>query len=186
VVVPTNANITGPDNQTCSNGFRIDYYVYGGTPPYTVQSTFPTAVTIVNNVVTRSGSFFEAVTNGTCVNPLVFTIADAAGKQVQSTLQNVPGTQPPAAPTPPPALVLSPLSTTSTRCTGATFNVVVAGGVPPYNVVASPAPPAVVSPMVLNTPGSVAITGLTTGSGTYTVTALDAFNQALTATITCS
>jgi hypothetical protein len=188
VVVPATANIQGPYNNACSSGFRVDYYIYGGTPPYTIQSTFPQAVTLSTNVVASSGGFFSATTNGTCTNPLLFTISDAAGKQVTASLNDVVGTLPPPGPTPPPALVLSPLTQNSTRCTGATFNLVISGGTPPYNITASPSPPAVAAPMVLTGPGAVAITGLTNASGTYTVTALDSSfpSQSQTATITCN
>ena len=41
----------------------------------------------------RSGGFFSAITNGTCVDPLTFTIVDAAGKQTTATLENLPGTE---------------------------------------------------------------------------------------------
>ncbi len=97
---PATATITGPDTQTCSFGFRVDYFIYGGTPPYHVSSTFPDAVTLVNPTVFASGGFFEAITNGTCVKPLTFTIVDAIGRQTTATLNNIPGT---AAPPPPPA-----------------------------------------------------------------------------------
>jgi hypothetical protein len=187
VVVPNDAKITGPDKNTCSTGFRVDYYIYGGTPPYTVQSTFPQAVTLSTNVVPSSGSFFSATTNGFCVDPLTFTIADSAGKQTTAELTNEPGTEAPTPPAPPPALVLAPLSTTSTSCTGTTFNLVVAGGTGPYNVTANPGGPTI-APMVLDTPGSVAISGLVTGNGTYTFTVLDSGTPAgsQTATITCN
>ena len=74
-VVPPDATITSATT-TCSTGFRVDYYIYGGTPPYRVTSTFPDAVTLVNSIVAVSGGFFEAITNGTCVDPLVFSIRD--------------------------------------------------------------------------------------------------------------
>ena len=85
-VVPATATITGPDNATCSTGFTVTYYIYGGTPPYTVASTFPNAVGIFGVPVLMSGGAFRAVTNGTCVNPLVFTIRDATGLQTTATL----------------------------------------------------------------------------------------------------
>ena len=99
-VVPSDATITGPYTNTCSTNFRIDYFIYGGTPPYTVAATFPTAVTIVNSIVGAAGLPFTAITNGTCVNPLTFTIRDSAGLQTTATLNNLPGTAAP--PTPPP------------------------------------------------------------------------------------
>src|ERR1700682_2831231 len=43
-VIPPTATITGTFVNQCSSGFRIDYFIYGGTPPYSVSSTFPTAV----------------------------------------------------------------------------------------------------------------------------------------------
>ena len=43
--------------------------------------------------VNASGGRFGAVTNGTCVNPLTFTIVDAAGKQTTALLENLPGTE---------------------------------------------------------------------------------------------
>src|SRR5208282_2268680 len=61
-VVPASASITGPDNVTCSGGFTITYYIYGGTPPYTVASTFPNAVNISGVPVLMSGGAFRAVT----------------------------------------------------------------------------------------------------------------------------
>src|SRR6266567_7014340 len=100
-VVPSDANITGSDSATCSSSFRIDYFIYGGTPPYRISSTFPTAVTLLNSTVAASGQPFSVITNGSCVNPLVFTIVDAIGLQTTATLENVPGTgAPPTAPGP--------------------------------------------------------------------------------------
>src|SRR5437762_733991 len=67
-VVPSTATITGPDTSTCSSGVRVDYFIYGGTPPYRVTASFPTAVIIVNPTVLASGLPFTAITNGACVN----------------------------------------------------------------------------------------------------------------------
>jgi hypothetical protein len=183
VVVPSSANITGPNTTTCSTGFRVDYYVFGGTPPYTVQSTFPQAVTLLNNVVGTSGGFFSAVTNGTCVNPLVFTISDTAGKQITATLQNVLGTiATPPVPAPQP-LTISPATIPGAPCAGKTFTVVVAGGTPSYNVSASPVPAA---PGITQVDANTwTIAGVT---ATTAVVARDSGSPAQTATstITCS
>ena len=184
VVVPSNANITGAYNNVCSSGFRVDYYVYGGTPPYTVSSTFPQGVQLLNTVVGQSGGFFSAVTNGSCVNPLIFTITDQAGKQVTAQLQNVPGQNPPPAPTPPPTLNISPGTLAVTGCPGKTFTFVVTGGTPPYNITTNPT--------YVVTPGgninTFAIGPVSQNSGTVAVTALDSGSppQTATATVTCS
>src|SRR5206468_12170238 len=62
-ITPATATISGANTATCSAGFRTDYFIYGGTPPYSVSSTLPTAVTLLNSVVTTSGGFFSAITN---------------------------------------------------------------------------------------------------------------------------
>jgi len=135
-VVPGTATITSASSTSCSTGFRIDYYIYGGNPPYTVASTFPTGVTLVNSTVAASGKFFEAITNGTCVNPLTFTIVDTAGKQTTATLINELGTAPPV--TPPTALVVTPPTGPTYACIDAggahsIGPIAVSGGTPPYN-----------------------------------------------------
>jgi hypothetical protein len=93
-VVPENVTISGPSNVSCSSGTTARYYIYGGTPPYTVASTFPNAVGISGVPVLMSGGTFTAITNGTCVDPLVFTITDSTGLQTTATLLNIAGTAP--------------------------------------------------------------------------------------------
>jgi len=117
-IVPDTVTITGAFKGVCSNGFPIDYFIYGGTPPYRVSSTFPSAVTLVNSVVNTNGGSFRAITNGTCVSPLVFSIVDATGRQTTATLNNNPGTEEPPAPAP---IAISPTSVSSAACTGKTF-----------------------------------------------------------------
>ena len=103
----------------------------------TLSSTFPTAVTLLNSAVTVSGGFFEAITNGTCVNPLTFTIVDATGRQTTATLINQPGTAaPPTPPTPPTpaALAITPANDGCRVHARATdFAFAITGGTPPYN-----------------------------------------------------
>jgi len=184
-VQPNTATITGADKNTCSTGFRIDYFIYGGNPPYTVSSTFPASVSLNTNTVNASGGFFEATTNGSCVNPLVFTIVDAAGKQTTASLINQPGTNDPATAAP---LVMSPPSTTSKTCTGSTFTLTVIGGSGSINITASPSG-ATISPAVVAAGGGTTnISGLLTGSGVTTITAVDSSSPRLitSATITCS
>ena len=192
-VVPSDATITGPDKVTCSSGFRIDYFIYGGTPPYTVVSTFPTAVTLVNSVVLAPGLSFTAITNGTCVDPLVFSIRDAVGLQTTATLHNVLGTAaPPTAP--PPGLDASPGTQTVASCTGKTISELITGGTAPYSVSAQTVnghTPIVTnsdgSPLPLAAPGYVQISGMVTGDGTYNFLVSDASTPQQTTSfrITC-
>jgi hypothetical protein len=138
-IIPTTATITGPDKNTCSAGARIDYFIYGGTPPYHVSSTFPDAVTLVNSTVNFSGGSFEAITNGACVNPLTFTIVDAIGRQTTATLINTVGTATPPPPPSPAIQVTPPSATAGAACSAATpsFGFTITGGTPPFNVASS-------------------------------------------------
>ena len=191
-VVPPDATITSAD-ATCTSGFRTDYYIYGGTPPYTVAATFPTAVILVNSIVAVSGGFFEAVTNGTCVDPLVFTIRDATGLQTTSTLHNLPaattggGTGTPLTIAPP-----GPVSATLAQCTSASgFLFTVTGGTPPYNVTVTPNPATVIAtatPMTVTTSGGSTTVTLNGGvgppTGAQAVKFTDSSSPALTSTVT--
>jgi len=183
VVQPASSTITGAFNNVFSSGFRVDYYIYGGTPPYTVQATAPQAIQLLNNVVTQSGGFLSAVTNGSCVAPEVFTISDSAGKQVTASLSNVPGTLTPPAPPTPTTLTISPGTLSVQGCAGKTFTFVVTGGTPPYNITTNPT--------YVVTPGgninTFAIGPVSQNTGSIAVTALDSGStaQTATATVTC-
>ena len=188
-VVPPAVTIPGSTTSTaCSSGFRINYYIYGGNPPYSVASTAPGLVTLVNSTVAVSGGFFGVITNGTCIaNPLTFTIVDSAGKQTTATLINQPGTGTPPIPPVPTAIVLSPGVTTDPACSGKTFNIVLTGGTPPYNVSVSPSGATATPPVVPTAGGSTAISGLATASGLTNIIVVDSGTPQLTATgsITC-
>ena len=186
-VVPPTATITGPQVNVCTAGFRIDYFIYGGTPPYRVSSTFPTAVSLFNTPVTTAGGAFTVITNGTCVNPLVFTIVDAIGRQTTATLINQPGTATPTPPTPPAALAVTGPATL-TACSPATnFAFVITGGTPPYNfgaTLSSGTP--VYNPAnqrVDDNGGGFTISGLATSS-TGVVSVVDSAVTAQTKTLT--
>ncbi len=163
-VVPASATVTGPNKATCSAGARVDYFIYGGTPPYRISSTFPDAVTLVNSTVNNAGGSFEAITNGTCVDPLTFSIVDAIGRQTTATLVNKPGTAD-APPPPTPPIQVTPASASANPCTAATpaFGFTITGGTPPFSV-ASPDGVVATSP-VTTTPGSFTfkITNLANG-----------------------
>ena len=194
-VIPPTVTIAGADTAHCSFGFRIDYFIYGGTPPYRISSTFPDAVTLVNSTVNSSGGSFEAITNGTCVDPLVFTIVDAIGRQVTAQLSNKPGTTPVAPPTPAPALVITPATVPGTGCSTSskTFTFIINGGTPSYNVSAVINPGgtnAAVNPQVVGSSGgTVQVTiPMQAGATTTSVVVVDQSSpqKSVTATITCS
>jgi hypothetical protein len=182
-VVPAVATISGPDTNTCSTNFRVDYYIYGGTPPYRVTSTFPSAVTLINVPVAVSGGFFTAITNGTCVNPLIFSIFDAVGLQTTAQLINQPGAAKPPAPS---TLVLSG-SYSGVPCNGsASYNFIVTGGTPAYNVSTTSG---TVTQQPAGSGGTAVVTPAAAPTGTVvTVVVIDSGTpqQQASSTITCS
>ncbi len=171
-VVPDTATITGADTATCSSGALVDYRIYGGTPPYRITSSFPGAVSILNSTVDESGGFFEVRTNGTCVNPLTFSILDAAGKQTTASLINSPGTAAPGGGggggggTGGFLVTPTTLGGQTVSC-NTTFTSAISGGTPSYTITQlSPASPQAVFPNTLAQPGTVSFNGLGGTSGT--------------------
>jgi hypothetical protein len=184
-VVPGTATINGAVKGICSTGFATDYYIYGGTPPYRVRSTFPNSITLVNTVVNSNGGFFEAITNGSCVDPLTFTILDATGRQTTSTLSNVEGKEDAPVVTP-VDLTVAPTTVTNAACSNNTFKFVIVGGLPPYNV--RPTNGTASPQTVATNGGSTSISGLVSGSGNTSIVFLDSSvpQKTTVATITCS
>ena len=186
-IVPSTATITGPDSSTCSSGVRVDYFIYGGTPPYTVVSTFPGGVTLVNSTVLAPGLPFSAITNGSCVNPLTFSIRDAIGLQTTATLINTPGSSPP--PTPPSSPLAASPATQAISC-ATTASVLITGGNPPYNVSASAVVGGSTVPILsspsLASAGYELISGMTPGTYNFLVTDSSTPQAAVAFKITCS
>ena len=135
-VIPTGkTTFHGPDNTLCATNAAATFYIFGGTPPYTVQTNFPTAITILNQPVQHSGDGFTIVANGQCFENLTFVITDATGRVVTSppTVDNVLGT---AAP-PPQPLAVTPGSLTPAACTANTASLgqlLATGGTGTYSV----------------------------------------------------
>ena len=106
---------------------RSTYYVFGGTPPYTVAASLPTFVTITGSPIAASGGGFTARATA-CVDPETFTITDASGRFINATLSSILGPaettggggnncsfSPPA----PGCPTVNPAAVTLTACTGA-------------------------------------------------------------------
>lgn len=125
-IIPSGVTtFTGPDSTHCASGGVAAFYIFGGTPPYTVRTNFPTAVTFSGTPVLTSGGSFTVSPNGTCFTGLTFAITDAAGRTLTTppTVDNVLGTG-----TPPPAdVVITPAvfpATGTVACTANTSNLV--------------------------------------------------------------
>jgi hypothetical protein len=93
--IPTTWTLTGPDSSNCAANVPVTYYIFGGTPPYRIQSTLPGFVNIVPPIVQTNGGGFTAVVTGTvCTNEAgaPITITDATGRTIAVTLVNTRGT----------------------------------------------------------------------------------------------
>jgi hypothetical protein len=189
-VIPSTITFTGVDNTQCSNNFRADYYIYGGTPPYNVAASPSAPVFLANVPVLTPGGFFTAISNGICTTAsgIVLIITDASGLTTTATFINVPGSAAPTPPTPPPALVLAPANYSITGCVAGTtqFTFVVAGGTPGYNASSSISTPNPQS--IPNAGGTFTVTwqGPAVGSGVVVVVDQSNPQKTLTATIACS
>jgi hypothetical protein len=139
-VIPTGTTtFTGPDNAHCSAGASATFYIFGGTPPYTVATNFPGAVNISGTPVQRSGGGFTITTNGTCFENLTFAITDATGRVLLTppTATNELGS---AAP-PPGPVVLTPTSLSPASCNAndQLGQILATGGTGTFIVAAAPA-----------------------------------------------
>jgi hypothetical protein len=106
-VIPSGkTTFTGPNEAQCNAGGKASFYIFGGTPPYTVAANFPQALAIAGAPVTRSGGAFTVTTTGLCVTNLTFIITDATGRVMLNppTIDNVVGT----GTAPSPDVVLTP------------------------------------------------------------------------------
>jgi len=149
-----------------------------------VASTFPQGVVLVNSTVATSGGFFEAITNGACVNPLQFTVTDTAGKTTSATLINQAGKDPAPGPV---TLAINPPSVPSNACAGKTFRFIVTGGSPSYNVQVSPTGPVAKPSIVSSSGGFTDISGpFPVGITTITIVDIGSPQQVVSATITCT
>ena len=178
-IIPTGVTtFTGPDTASCSNGASASFFVFGGTPPYTIATNFPTAISISGAPVLRSGGSFTITTNGTCFTGLTFAITDAAGRTLLTppTASNVLGTTAPVLP-----LVITPATQACTANTVNSFDFLVTGGAGTFNAIVTPSVP---TPPTVNA-GVVHVTIPSSPAGTaYTLT-VSSGNQIKTATITC-
>jgi hypothetical protein len=140
-IIPTGVTtFTGPDTAHCASGGTAAFYIFGGTPPYTVRTNFPTAIVLTGSPVLASGGAFTVSPTGGCFTGLTFAITDAAGRTLLTppTVDNALGT---AAPLPSPVVITpSAFPTTGTvACTANTANLVqflATGGTGTYQVAA--------------------------------------------------
>ncbi len=143
----------------CPFGGVVDYYVYGGTPPYRVVSPLPQFLTVDPSIVTTNGGSFRVTQNGCGTSQLIVT--DAQNRVIEtSQVKGELGPAGDAPPTPTPtSLTVTP--TTQTLLCGQTGTSTLSGsgtytstittaGVPPGSFTVTPASGAI--------PGTISFT----------------------------
>jgi len=190
-VIPTGTTtFTGPDTEHCANGSSATFYVFGGTPPYTISTNFSQALVISGSPVQRSGGGFTVTTNGQCFTNGTFTIVDATGRVLTTppTVSNVFGT---AAP-PPPPIVLTPTSLNPPSCAAAAQlgQILATGGTGTFTVAVAPGTGASGGPILATPSGgqitvSIPSTAVLPVTGTWNINVSSGSAAVRTATVKC-
>ena len=120
-VTPTSVTFSGRFTGQCATTGDAVFYVFGGSPPYTVLNTAPSAFTLSDSTVFNSGDGFFIRVRGPCVTDAAFIVRDSAGRTVTVTASNVEGT------TTPTPVAVAPDEVTLTSCFDAA-SVTIAGG----------------------------------------------------------
>ena len=86
----TGANGAAGQDGVCPNGQLVDFYVFGGTPPYLVASPLPGFAQILTPVVSANGGSFRAqILN---CGKTAFIVSDATGRSIEtSTVEGIQG-----------------------------------------------------------------------------------------------
>lgn len=108
-IIPADVKISMYYNDECSIGVSTSYYIFGGTPPYRVVTSFADLIAIEGTPVQTNGGGFVATTRGGCFDPGDLIVTDATGRTLTALLRNVPGEEDrPAIPVPIPPLTIVP------------------------------------------------------------------------------
>lgn len=142
----------------CPTGF-VDYYIYGGTPPYTVASPLPQLLSVVPSIVTVNGGSFRVTLHGCGKSQLIVT--DALNRTVETS--QVIGEQGPAGdavPTPPASTVTAAPTTHNVGCGQTATSTLAGNGTYTATVTTPGIPPAAFTftPTTGAIPGSISFT----------------------------
>ena len=86
----TGANGAAGQDGLCPVSGRVDFYVFGGTPPYSIASPLPGFAQISPRVVSTNGGSFTAQISG--CGKTSFIVSDATGRSIEtSTVEGVQG-----------------------------------------------------------------------------------------------
>jgi hypothetical protein len=73
----------GAGSGLCPTG-QVDYYIFGGTPPYSVASPLPGLVSVTPSIVTNSGGSFSAFLSG--CGQVALIVTDATQQTLETAL----------------------------------------------------------------------------------------------------
>src|SRR5204862_7524567 len=93
--IPQTWTVKGPTSTSCAANVPVSYYIFGGTPPYRIQSTLPNFATITPTIVQTNGGGFTALLTGLICSAAPgasITITDATGRTISVNLINDFGT----------------------------------------------------------------------------------------------
>jgi len=187
-VIPTGTTtFTGNDTAHCAASGIASFYIFGGTPPYTVATNFPTAVSLIGVPVQASGGSFSVSPNGTCFTGLTFAITDSAGRTLLTppTVDNVFGTAEPKVPL---SIIPSeyPVGGGKTACnSGSTFAFLISGGSGKYSGSVSPGAGATGGATATVTDAAMNVAFTVISHGDFTVNVTDG-STVVTGKVHCS
>ena len=188
-VIPSGTvTIDGPDANTCSSGVSVQYYIFGGTPPYRVAATFPGAVVLAGVPVLTNGGSFTATTTGACFVNMQFAITDATGRTIPGAsgplLTNEVGKASGGGTASPITVTPASVTVTPPATCASSYDFLITGGTAPFNI--ATVPTLVVNPNpVMATPGSFKVLSPTTGTTKIFIGDASTPQLTTTATITC-
>jgi hypothetical protein len=90
---PDSATYKGEFDDECAKGIGSTFYVYGGAPPYTLQSTLNSQLQLSVPSVLASGGGFSTVLSGVCFDRGTALVTDTNGRAITINLSNVFGTK---------------------------------------------------------------------------------------------
>lgn len=182
-----NTTFTGPKGAAGQQGGcpvgSVDYYIYGGTPPYSVASPLPGLLTVSPSVVTTNGGSFTATIFGCGATQMIVT--DATNRTVETSQvigeRGEAGDAPPATTAP----TVSPAALTFTAC--AQSGTVSVTGTGTYTATVSTpggTPGIAITPSSGNLPATITVTRPAGTAAPPAATTVTIANSAGTATLT--
>lgn len=162
-----------------SSAAAVDFYVYGGTPPYAIASPLPNFASVSPGIVTSNGGRFTGQLTG--CGSVRFIVTDSTGRTVEtSLLEGVQGDKGDAVAT--TTFAASPTALTLGCGQSGTINLTGSGSFAVTVVQAAASPPAfTVSPLSGTVPGTIT---MSRAAGTIPTPSVIATGNATTPTVT--